>query len=131
MPGTVYVLNATAEAISLRVNNIDAGTVPAGTEDASVGFKPGVLKVARSTDPQPGTAVFGTSNTMEVQSPGQDTVYKDIQIKPSAYPLNQDLEMYLFYSAAVLCREGQVVWGEADPAGDPPAQIRIAASERA
>jgi hypothetical protein len=126
----VFVLNTTTEQISLRVNNFDAGVVPAGKQDATSGFVPGVLKVPRSSAPSPGAAVFGSglganANTMEVTAPGQDILYKGIAIDPHLYPLNQNLQMYVFYSAAVLCKDGVVIWGSADPeAAEHPAEIK-------
>jgi hypothetical protein len=124
----VYVLNATTQPLSLRVNNFDAGTVPAGKEDPTSGFVLGVLKVPRTSAPAPGQAAFGSgsganANTMEVTAPGQDTPYENIVIDATRFPLNENMQMYLFYSAAVLCMDGIVVWGSADPEGKPPAVI--------
>jgi hypothetical protein len=118
--GSVFVLNATTQAISLRVNNYDAGTVPKGKEDPTAGFVLGVLKVARSSAPAPGNASFGSgsgsnANTMEVTAPGQDVVYHNIVIDPGKYPLNNNLQMYVFYSAAILCQDGLAIWGSYDP----------------
>jgi hypothetical protein len=115
----VYVLNATTQRISLRVNNYDAGVVPAGRQDPSSGFVLGVLRVPRSSTPAPGGPEFASgsgqnANTMEVSAPGQDVVYRGIAIDPRMYPLNRSLQMYVFYSAAILCFDGIVVWGSAD-----------------
>jgi hypothetical protein len=125
----VFVLNSTTEAIDLRVNNFSAGVVPAGKLDPTTGFVLGVLKVPRSSAPAPGAAIFGSgkgsnANTMEVASPGQDILYNGIEIDPAVYRLNVNLQMYVFYSAAVLCSAGITIWGKFDPdAAVHPAHI--------
>jgi hypothetical protein len=114
--GNVYVFNATTNDMTLILNNHPiSGTLSGAAQGSS--YKPNVTTIARvpgSGNPQ--TANFGGQNSLIVSFPsGGSQVY--------SVPVNQtlqnqqgtDLQLYIFYTDAVLVSPGQQ---QDNPTGD-------------
>jgi hypothetical protein len=74
----------------------------------SISFGPGWLGVSRA--PESRQDQFGPANTVEVLVPGANITYDSIQIPFNNWPLIVDLQLFVYYSAAILSADGLVVW---------------------
>ncbi len=72
---------------------------------------PGWLGVSRA--PEARQDQFGPTNTLEVMVPGETATYESILIPFSNWPLIVDLQLFVYYSAAILSADGLVVWSSA------------------
>lgn len=72
---------------------------------------PGWLAVSRS--PETRQDLFGPVNSMEVLVPGRHALYESVDIAFDRWPIIQDLQLFIYYTAAILSAEGQIVWSSA------------------
>src|SRR5580704_15147993 len=102
MAGNVYVFNATPYQIPfLILNNFPAGTLAPIVQ--SSGYAAASVTVARNPSPQnPGNNTFGGQNTLIVDFTSGTSQKYQVNIDSNVMQINSDLQLYLFYSAAVL-----------------------------
>jgi hypothetical protein len=105
--GNVYVFNATTNDMTLILNNHPiSGTLSAAAQGSS--YKPNVVSIARvpgSGNPQ--TANFGGQNALIVSFPSGGSQMYEVDVNQTLQ--NQqatDLQLYIFYTAAVLVSPG-------------------------
>ncbi|HYP40375.1 MAG TPA: hypothetical protein VEX13_08435 [Chloroflexia bacterium] len=106
--GNVYVFNATTNDMTLILNNHPiSGTLSAAAQGSS--YKPNVTTIARvpgSGNPQ--TANFGGQNVLIVSFPAGGSQLYNVNVNQTLQ--NQqatDLQLYIFYTDAVLVSPGQ------------------------
>lgn len=107
MPGNVYVFNATANNMTLFLNDCPLNSLNGVTP--SNGYAPLSLTVPRnpSTD-SPGNATFGGKNKLIVSfaaSGGTSQEY-EIDIPSNQAPIASDLQLYIFFNEVVLLING-------------------------
>ncbi|MDT5295768.1 MAG: hypothetical protein QOJ76_2648 [Acidobacteriota bacterium] len=106
--GNVYLFNTTLQELTLTINGVQtASKLPAMTSTAE-GFKFGTSIIARTEDAKPRKPVFGDENTLAV-SRKQGTDNYTVSIDPDQHPLEQDLQMVIFYKGMVMSYGGLVL----------------------
>jgi len=115
--GSVYVFNATPNAMALLLNNHILSASTPGVQKSS-SYQPSPQQVQRNpASGNPGNATFGGENTLIVsflQGTSQQypvTISADLQI-------NNDLQLYIFFNEVVLVTptgagESSVIMGQA------------------
>ncbi len=102
MAGNVYVFNATPYQIPyLILNNFPSGSLQPIAQ--SSGYAAASVTIARNPSPgNPGLGQFGGKNTLVVDFTSGTSQQYPVNIDPNQMQINSDLQLYLFYSSAVL-----------------------------
>jgi|SRR5215216_4122883 len=107
--GNVYIFNTTLQELTLTINGqATSSKLAAMTFTAENGYKFGTLTVARTEDAKPRKAVFGDENTLAVTRKTGTDNYK-VDINPDEHPVEQDMQMVIFYKGMVLSYGGVVL----------------------
>lgn len=108
-PGYVFVFNATTSTVTLLLNS---HAVPNGTlygTSKSSNYKPNPISVKRvSGSGNPQIPSFGGQNQLVVSFPTGGSQQYEVDINPTLQDqLGVNLQLYIFYTAAVLVWPGQ------------------------
>ena len=106
--GTVWLYNGTDQDLKISINKGADITLERSPITPKEGMIQGGLPIKRS--PSNRECRFGELNTMRVCSGGQTSEFTDITIPNRIIALNKNLQMYIFYTAAVLSFDGKVLW---------------------
>lgn len=122
--GNVYVFNATTNDMTLILNNHPvSGTLSAAAQSTS--YKPNVVSIARVPGSgNPGTANFGGQNVLIVSFPSGGSQLYNVNVNTTLQ--NQqatDLQLYIFYTDAVLVSPGQQ---QDNPTDNGTSQVLVA-----
>jgi len=99
--GNVYYFNATPRTMTLLNNNHILNAKVDGVQQTS-GYAPSSNSEKRAAATKSEETTFGQENTLVVSlSPGGSQKY-EIEIDPNEYPLEEDVELYIFYNQVVL-----------------------------
>lgn len=99
--GNVYYFNATPRTMTLLNNNHILNAKVEGVQQSS-GYAPSSHSEKRAAATKSEETTFGEQNTLIVSlSPGGSQEF-DIEINPNEYPLEEDVELYIFYNQVVL-----------------------------
>ena len=100
--GNVYVFNATPNTMTLLLNNHLLKASVSGVQQSNQ-YTPTALSVARNPADDPGVAQFGTDNTLIVSfDPAGGSQTYSVPIDPTAIPITEDLQLYIFFNEVVL-----------------------------
>lgn len=106
--GSVWIYNGTDQNLKLSINAGAPITLEKSSVTVDKGMNLGSIPVKRS--PNSRECRFGELNTMEVSSAGQTSLFEGITIPNRVIALNKSLQMFVFYTAAVLSFDGKVLW---------------------
>ena len=127
MAGNVYIYNAADQDVTLTVNG-GIHDLPQGQDkivtpssgDPYIKFTPSQATIERNGESTANEGRFKSDSdencTTEllIETPGQTNGPYQIEIKPSQYAVNRDLQMTVYYTGAVLSFRGKVIWSSVD-----------------
>ncbi|HEX8336174.1 MAG TPA: hypothetical protein VF621_05550 [Pyrinomonadaceae bacterium] len=106
--GNVYIFNATVQELTLTINEVQTDKKLPPMKATADGYTFGTMTVPRTEDAKPRRAVFGDENTLRVtRKQGSDNYQVDID--PDQHPLEQDVQMVIFYKGMVYAINGVVL----------------------
>jgi 2',3'-cyclic-nucleotide 2'-phosphodiesterase (5'-nucleotidase family) len=99
--GNLYYFNATPRVMTLINNNHILNAKVEGVQKSS-GYAPTSNSAARVAATKSEESTFGQQNALVVSlTPGGSQEYP-VDIDPNEFPLEEDLELYIFYNQVVL-----------------------------
>jgi hypothetical protein len=99
--GTVYIFNATPNAMNLLLNNNILATNIAGIQQSS-GYAPVATTAARNTSSgNPGNNTFGGTNSLVVAFPTGSPQPYTVNI-PSTIQITNDVQLYIYFNYCIL-----------------------------
>jgi hypothetical protein len=107
--GTIFLYNVAATPVVLTLNTKDAGGINGTSQKYA--WKPYSKAIGRTPDEKPRQPQFGDFNELIVRYPQAPTgpyLYR-IEIDPDQHPLEQNFQLFLYYTGVVLSQSGVVV----------------------
>ncbi len=107
--GSIFLFNMAATQVVLKLNTKDAGSINGTAQKFS--WKPYSKAIGRTPDERPRQPQFGDFNELTVsypQAPAGPYLYR-IDIDPNQYPLEQNFQLFLYYTGLVLSQGGVVI----------------------
>jgi hypothetical protein len=131
MIGNVYVFNATPNDMTLLLNDHILDALLTGTQETS-SYAPASTKAPRNAATgNPGTATFGSQNTLVVSFPDGTSQSYPVNINPDQPQIDSDLQLYIFFNQVVLVMpsgSGSEP-GQSVIKGQPPSASDVAAMQ--
>ena len=114
--GNVFVFNVCSEDLSVSANGLKAATINGWTPSGTGQYQPNVAKVARMLNASDGAGnFFNGTNQLNLQYSNGEFVAQ-VQIDGQAYPLREDLLLFLGRNAwqmvttwGILMNSGDVI----------------------